>query len=812
MPLKNKPFRSFPVNFSGKLPRRIFYWISRRKYFVGIVCVLLLVYYFSLPKILFSESTSTLLEDRNGLLLGAKIAGDGQWRFPETKEIPVKFRKSILCFEDKQFYSHPGFNPFSLGRSALQNLKAGHIVSGGSTISMQVIRLFRKEERRTILEKIIEIILSTRLELRFRKEEILNLYCSYAPFGGNVVGLEAASWRYFGRAPVDLSWAESATLAVLPNSPSLIRPGKNRELLTTKRNRLLDALFKNKEIDSLSWRVSKLEPIPDKPFLLPSFCPHLLEKAHKLNKGMRTRTSIDARIQNQVNNILISHHKLLSGNQIQNAAALVIDVKTNQVLAYAGNVLSEDSSRNENDVDCIQAQRSTGSVIKPFLFASMIDEGEILSTTLIPDVPSQFGGFFPKNFDEGYDGAVPASRALARSLNVPAVRLLQQHGTEKFHFLLQNLGLKGIKYPADHYGLSIILGGGESSLWEITNVYSSLSRVLNHFYEFSGEYLKDDFNPSEWRLNSISDTKKGSEKSLLSPQPFLLSASSIWLTYEALIEVNRPEIDHSWLSFSSKYKIAWKTGTSFGNRDAWAVGTTPEYAVGVWVGNADGEGRPLLYGISCAAPVMFDIYNILPPSDWFRTPYDELVRIPVCRQSGYRAGPNCEITDSIWIEKSGLNTRACPYHIIVHLDMDGKYRVTSKCEDPRNMVHKSWFVLTPVMEWYYKARNPTYRVLPPFKSGCISEGEAHSMEMIYPRYGSKILIPKEITGNKGKLVMEAIHRNSGATIFWHLDEVYLGSTKQFHQMAVDIPPGIHQLNLIDDLGETISLEFEILEK
>ena len=812
MPLKNSLPASKHSKSAGNFLRRIRHWSYRHKYWIIGGFILIILYYIVLPKSLFRELNSTVLEDRNGLLLGAKIAPDGQWRFPETQTIPEKFKKSLLVFEDRKFYSHPGFNPFSLGRAAIQNFKAGHIVSGGSTISMQVIRLYRKEDKRNILEKIIEIILSTRLELRYRKDEILKLYCSYAPFGGNVVGLEAASWRYFGRAPSELSWAESATMAVLPNSPSLIRPGKNRELLRAKRNRVLDLLYKNKDIDSISWKLSKLELIPEKPYLLPSLCPHLLEKANKMYSGKRIQTSIDYKIQSQVNAELISHHKQLKGNLIQNAAALVIDVKTKRVLAYAGNVIGEDSTLNENDVDCIQAQRSTGSVIKPFLFASMIDDGEILQTTLIPDVPSQFGGFFPKNFDEGYDGAVPASRALARSLNVPAVRLLQQHGTEKFHFLVQNLGLKGIKYPADHYGLSIILGGGESSLWEITNVYASLSCVLNRFYESSGNYSKEDFKPSEWLLNSISDIKAKVQKEALSPEPYLLSASSIWLTYEALIEVNRPEIDHAWNSYSSKYKIAWKTGTSFGNRDAWSIGTTPEYAVGVWVGNADGEGRPLLSGISCAAPVMFDIYNLLPPSDWFHGPYDEMVKIPVCKLSGYRAGPHCEKSDSIWVEKSGLNTKACPYHMVVHLSPDEKYRVTSKCENPDKMVHKSWFVLTPVMEWYYKAKNPSYKVLPPYRSGCLSEGGTHSMEMVYPRYGSKILIPKEITGNKGKLVMEVIHRNTKATIFWHLDDVYLGSTKQFHQMAIDIPPGIHHLNIIDELGEAVNTEFEILEK
>jgi penicillin-binding protein 1C len=791
---------------------KLFVWLIYHKYWILIIIILIIAYSVSLPRNLFSDSSCTVLEDRNGVLLGAKIAADGQWRFPTNKEIPLKLKRSILAFEDKSFYSHPGFNPLALGRAFVQNIKAGRIVSGGSTITMQVIRLSRKAYKRNIIEKLIEIILSTRLELRLKKEEILSLYCSYAPFGGNVVGMEAASWRYFGRAPSELSWAETATMAVLPNSPFLMRPGKNRELLAAKRNRLLDILYKKKDIDSITCQLSKLEPLPDRPFLLPSLCPHLLEKACKMKIGNRIKSSLDYKIQMQVNHILSSQHKILSGNEIQNASALVIDIRSNQVLAYAGNVISEDSLSNQYDVDCIQAKRSTGSILKPLLFASMIDDGEILQSTLVPDVPSQFGGFFPKNYDEGYDGAVPARRALARSLNVPAVRLLQQHGIEKFHFFLQKLGLTSLKYPADHYGLSLILGGGESTLWELTNVYASLSRILSHYYLFNGQYLADDSNFSQWTLEANSGQLKPSASLKFNVQPFILSAASIWLTYEALIEVNRPETENSWSSFSSRYKIAWKTGTSFGNRDAWAIGTTPEYAVGVWVGNADGEGRPLLTGISCAAPILFDIYNILPPSSWFKIPYDELIRVPVCKMSGYRAGPNCDVIDSILIEKSGLNTKPCPYHIIVHLSPDCKCRVSSKCEDPSNMIHKSWFVLPPLMESYFKAKNPSYRLLPPYKQGCIAETGTHSMELIYPRSGSKIYIPKEITGKKGRVVMEAVHRNATSTIFWHLDQIYLGSTINIHQLSIDIPAGDHILNLIDDKGEYIEIEFQVLQK
>ena len=811
MRLRNNVAADFFRPILSFISRKTLPFLNRNRFNLFLFLLLVLLYAFSLPVVLFEHSVSTVLEDRDGRLLGAKIAADGQWRFPSSKTIPPKIEKSLLQFEDHNFYRHPGVDLLSLGRAMLQNIKARHVVSGGSTLSMQVIRLSRKDKNRSLFEKAIEIILATRLELRYTKQEILNLYCTNAPFGGNTVGIEAASWRYFGRQPTELSWAESALLAVLPNAPSLIYPGKNRSLLLAKRNRLLDQLYKAHLMDSLDWRLSLLEPIPDKPFPLQQLAPHLLSRVSAMHSGSRFRTSLDAELQERVNQILDRHYEQLKRNGIFNASALVLEVKTGNVLAYEGNIAGSDSMNHENDVDCIQAARSTGSILKPFLFASMLDDGELIPTSLVADIPTQYGGFFPKNYDEGYDGAVPARRALARSLNVPAVRMLQQHGLEKFHFFLKKLGISSLRFPSEHYGLSLILGGGEASLWEIAGIYAGFSRILRHYNEYDGRYLQDDIRSPSFLLK-IDTSLQAIPTARFADSPPYLNAASIWLTYEALVEVNRPDLEASWQSFGSRYKIAWKTGTSFGNRDAWAVGTTPEYVVGVWVGNADGEGRPLMTGLSSAAPILFDIFSLLPTSGWFGQPYDEMVKIPVCRKSGFRAGINCEEVDSVWVQKTGLQTRACPYHFLVHLSPDKKFRVTSDCEDPDRMVHISWFVLPPAMEWYYKSKNPSYRPLPPYAPGCRHETGLPVMELLYPRAGSKIYIPREITGQKGKLVMEAIHKNPSATVFWHLDDNYLGSTRRFHKMAVNLPAGEHSLTLVDDTGETLSIRFLILDK
>lgn len=778
---------------------------TRKGIIVITIITLLLWFYFCLPSPLFKNQTSTVLEDNNGKLLSARIADDGQWRFPINKHIPEKFIASIIQFEDRGFYKHLGFNPLAFARAIVQNIKAKKTVSGGSTLSMQVIRLSRKGKSRTFFEKFIEIILATRLELSYSKSEILSLYASNAPFGGNVVGMDAASWRYFGRDASTLSWAEAATLAILPNAPSLIYPGKNQERLRKKRDRLLNQLFISKIIDKETCELGKQEPLPGKPHAIPQIAPHLLQRAAKEGRsGQRVVSTIDGHLQERVNEIIENHHKILKANEIHNACAIVLDVNTGNVLAYVGNTDNTGKPEYESDVDVINAPRSTGSILKPFLFASMLNDGELLSTTLIPDIPTQIAGYAPQNYNQTFDGAVPAKRALARSLNIPAVRMLQNYGIEKFNFNLKKIGMTTLGFTPDHYGLSIILGGAEGKLWDIAGMYASMARTLNHFTEYNGKYNKDDFHPP------IYIPQNKNQESNLEDASFL-DAASIYLTFEAMVEVSRPDEDAGWRQYTSATKVAWKTGTSFGYRDGWAVGVTPNYVVGVWVGNADGEGRPGLVGIQTAAPVLFDIFSLLKPGKWFSQPFDEMEKVAICRQSGCRATDICEPVDTSWIQKSGLRSEPCKYHRLIHLDATGKYRVNSNCEDVNNMQHLSWFVLPPSMEWYYKSKNSTYKELPPFRSDCETNGFS-AMEIIYPKQFSKIYVPVELNGTMGKTVFQVAHRQANTIIYWHLDGIYIGSTQNIHQMGLAPDEGIHTLTLVDQEGESIIQRFEIVSK
>lgn len=753
----------------------------------------------------FNPPLSTVVEADDGSLLGARIADDGQWRFPPSDSVPEKFEKALLSFEDSYFYYHPGINPVSVARAFFSNIKAGKIVSGGSTLTMQVSRISRGNKKRTYPEKIFEMLSAVKLEVFRSKNAILNMYVSNAPFGGNTVGLEAASWRYLGIPSGSLSWAEAAALAVLPNAPSLVFPGKNQEILKKRRDNLLHKMYEKHYMDSLTLTLAIDEPLPGEPKTLPSKAPHLTDLFLKRNKGQKITTTIDHEVQEKVTEIINAHQKILANNLIYNSACIIEKVETGEVIAYVGNSFSEDSSDNGSDVDIIQSLRSTGSILKPILYAGMQFSGEILPNTLVPDIPTRFPGFSPKNFDQTWSGAVTAANALSQSLNIPSVRLLQKYSPENFLKLLKETGFTTFNKTADYYGLSLILGGGEASLWELCGVYASLSRVLNRFNK-EQKYDRSDFHPPFLIKNEKiiqSDTGKIGVP---------LSAAAIWLTYEALQKVNRPESESGWQYFSSSRNCAWKTGTSFGFRDAWAIGTTPEYVIAVWAGNADGEGRPGLTGIGSAAPVLFDVLNYLGSEKWFDPPYEEMTTIKVCSSSGYRAGPDCPETTEIWTCVSGLKSESCPFHHIIHLNQEKTLRVTSACVLPQEIINESWFVLPPAMEYFYKQKHPEYKTIPPPAPGCTDDKSISVMEFIYPTRGIKIFIPRDQTGMLTRVIPEVAHRNPSKKIFWHLDNRFIATTRLIHQTEFLAESGPHILTAVDEDGNSIRCSFEITGK
>jgi len=765
---------------------RIFEHINKKRLIGGGAVVLLLAFIFSLPNPLFDVPYSPVLFDREGNLLGAQVASDGQWRFPGTERVNDKFALALIETEDRRFRIHLGVDFFAVVRAAYQNIRGKRIISGGSTITMQTIRLARGARKRTFFEKFIEAYLAVRLEAGNSKNKILALYSANAPFGANVVGLEAAAWRWFGRSSNDISWAEAAVLATLPNSPALIHPGRNRETLKAKRDSLLNKLFKRGFFDEETLALSVAEPLPGEPLPLPRIAPHFLDrlvlevkKTSSLKKSALFITTIDRGIQVRVTDILNRASDRFALNGIFNGACVVLNTQTGEIAAYVGNT----NTLHAPDVDIASSRRSSGSLLKPFLYAAMLDSGDILPSSLVSDIPTRIGSFSPENMSRNYLGVVPADEALARSLNVPAARSLRVYGVERFLQFLRSLGLTTLFRSGNEYGLPLILGGAEVTLFEITKLYAVLGRTAD-------------------------SSSKGTK---------LISSGAAWLTLEALVNAARPGEEAIWREYAGARHIAWKTGTSYGFRDAWAVGVTPEWTVGVWIGNASGEGRPELRSAVTSAPVLFEIFSVLSSLDgnrnaWFSKPTVELLQAEVCASSGFPASVNCANIKYVDIPKDAPAAKPCRFCQTIILDDTLTYRIVLGSGASTAAVQRKWFVLPPAEEWYYRRWNLDYKPLPPYlNSKELSNRGEGVLALFNPEPDSQVYVPRELDNSEGKIVFSAAHRDEKETIYWHLDDIFLGYTQTFHEMEARPQPGLRTLTLVDSAGNTIVRRFTVLD-
>jgi len=781
----------------------------RRLLFGAAIAIMILVFAFSIRGALFDVPYSPVLYDRGGNLLGARVAADGQWRFPGTEKINERFAAALIEAEDRRFKKHLGVDPAAVARAAVQNIRGRRVISGASTLTMQTIRLARGSRRRTFYEKLIEAVLAVRLEIGNSKEKILSLYAANAPFGANVVGLEAAAWRWFGRSSGDLSWAEAAALAVLPNSPALIHPGRNRDLLKSKRDSILIKLNERNYFDDETLVLSIAELLPGEPLPLPRLAPHLLDRlvmeaggVAALKNSPAFTTTIERDIQERAAAILNRASVRFAENGIMNGACIVIDTRTGETAAYVGNT----NTPNAGDVDIVTSRRSSGSLLKPFLYAAMLDAGDIFPSSLVSDIPTRVGSFSPENITRTYLGVVPANEALARSLNVPAARSLRIFGVDRFARLLRSLGLTTLFRQGDDYGLPLVLGGAEVTLWEITGLYAGLGRAANA--------NPDDEAGNIFFLPSVlvDENNRAARQSAGA----LISTGAAWLTLEALLRGTRPGEEAIWQEYAGARNIAWKTGTSYGFRDAWAIGVTPEWTVGVWIGNASGEGRAELRSAVTAAPVLFEIFSALESrggnrATWFYKPAANLRQAETCASSGFPAGANCAgitITD---IPANAPGLRACPYCRTVTLNENLDRRITLEPGASIAAMQRKWFVLPPAEEWYFRRWNLDYKTLPPLQTSDEQTSQAETVFALFnPEPDGQIYVPRELDGSEGRIVFSAAHRDEAETIFWHLDGNYLGSTRSFHEMEARPEPGRRLLTLVDSGGNTITRRFTVL--
>lgn len=780
------------------ISRPKFKWRRRYTVALAITASSLLALHLWVPRPLFKDPTSTVVIDNEGRLIGARISADQQWRFPESDQVAPKFARCIVAYEDRRFRYHLGVDPIALCRAFAHNARRQHTTEGGSTLTMQLARMARGHQSRTLTQKIIEAAWAFDIELTYSKDQILSLYASHAPFGGNTVGIDAASWRYFGRNAADLSWAESAMLAVLPNSPSLIHLNRNREALKAKRDALLRQLLADGTLSQQEYQLSVDEPLPASPLPIPNHAPHLLANIARQHDGLITHTTIDLRLQMLMQDLVDRYSSRYKANYISDLALIVADVTTGHVLAYVGN---SSQSSGTSQVDNVISERSTGSLLKPILYAALMSSGDIAPQMIFADTPLNLNGFTPMNYSKSYSGVVHADEAVTRSLNVPLVRMLSHYGTGRFLNLLRSLGMTTLHHDESHYGASLILGGAEGSLWDMTGLYASLSRTLLRYGHSGGHYDRNDIHPLTLTALPPAPIQE------VADAPYL-SASSIWQAYEAMSALHRPEEEVDWQNFSSMKRVAWKTGTSWGARDAWAIGTTPRYVVGVWVGNSTGEGRAGLTGVGYAGPVMFDAFTLLDDAPWFDTPEADMATVDVCRNSGHLASALCPDRERRLVPRQSLTSPPCHYCRIVHLSADGAWQVNSSGEAVSRIRHEARFVLPPVQEYYYAGHTTSYQPLPPIRPDCQIEARDH-FSIITPEHGSTVVLPRSFGGKQEMIVLKAACHDSEGTLFWHIDDCYVGQTHSIHELAVSPAIGQHVLSVVDGHGNRKAIIFTV---
>ncbi len=742
-----------------------------------------------LPDPLFEQDYSVVVLDRRGEILRIFLNKKQMWQLPpdSSHSIPRKLKQAVLFFEDRYFYSHPGVNPVSLLRALKQNIAGGKVVSGASTITMQTARLMQPKAR-TYANKLLEILQALKMELRYSKDEILELYLNHAPYGGNIVGYRAASLRYFRKIPEALSWAEAATLAVLPNAPGLIAPLTDPDRLKQKRDRLLRRLREAGLLSDESCRLAVLEPVPRRGYSTGLLAPHLTRRLHlQYPEQAVIRTTIDAELQRTAEQIVSEYSRQLQSLGIRHAAVLIVENDGGKVRAYVGSPDFFDR-KHAGQVDGVRAPRSSGSILKPFLYALAMDEGLILPKTQIRDVPSYFGAFSPSNADRKYRGVISARDALIYSLNVPAVRLLNAYGLQPFYYFLEEAGIHTLFRKADGYGLPLIIGGAEVTLWDMAAMYRGLAA--------GGRFVP---------ITVLKDVQAAT-----APPRRLISPGAAYLTLNILNEVKRPGSEYYWRQYNDGWPLSWKTGTSYGQRDAWAVGVSPQWTVAVWAGNFSGQGNANLSGSATAGPLLFDLFRILPKNPAkasFAKPQEGLKRIEICAQTGFKAGPECP--DKMWAEAPlhQKPLKLCPYHKRIFVSNNEEEQVCSLCWDESRHHSVVRLVYPPDVNQYIRQNGGIVDVVPPHRVSCPALADAAPLKIVYPQKNAALWIPRDFNGRLQQVALRAAHQQGDQRVFWYLDNRYLGSSREKHALAVTLAKGWHKLKIIDESGYSDQVRF-----
>lgn len=664
------------------------------------LCMLVALIFFFVVDIIFPVETeisySQLVYDAKGDLAHAYLSSDDKWRMNiSLDEISPVLVKTIVYKEDRWFNYHPGVNVFSVLRAVWQNIRRGERVSGASTITMQVVRMLEPRNR-THFNKLIEMFRAFQLELHCSKTEILQLYLNLLPYGGNIEGVKAASFLYFGQPPQALSPAQIVTLVVIPNNPNYLRIASGNNRIIAERNKWIRQLTDSKIFTPEESADALIEPLQferyDAPRRIPHFARYLSKKSSYAN---RIQTFINPELQANVENIVSTEINRYRNLGITNCAVIVINNTTHKLESWVGSA-GFNEAMFQGQVDGVVSLRSPGSALKPFLFAQAIDEGLITPHTIVSDIPANFGGFRPQNYDETFRGLLPAGEALALSLNIPSVDLLNKISVPRFTDKLSKGGLKWIGANRKKLGLSVVLGGCGVTLLELTQFYTTFAN--------KGLLYPVRMDASDMEQNP--DT--------------LFSEASSWMITEILTGLKRPDLPTNFENSMNMPKIAWKTGTSYGRRDAWSIGYNPDYTVGVWVGNFDGKGIPELAGSDFAAPILFKVFNYLiqhKTSSWYKMPQSVDFRI-VCSESGLPPSHFCSNLSTDYYIPGISPNKKCTHLVEVHTDPDETVSYCRSCLPETGYKTDYYPNLPAEVITYFQEKNIPYRKIPAHNPSC----------------------------------------------------------------------------------------------
>ncbi|WP_314354783.1 peptidoglycan glycosyltransferase PbpC [Pseudomonas rhodesiae] len=721
---------------------------------------------------------------------------DGVWRYPvQTSEVSPYYLDALLTYEDRWFYQHPGVNPLALVRATWQNLAGERVVSGGSTLSMQVARLLDPHSR-TLHGKLRQLWRTAQLEWHLSKAEILNLYLNRAPFGGTLQGVAAASWAYLGKSPAQLTHAEAALLAVLPQAPSRLRPDRHPQRAQQARDKVLRRLA-----EFQVWPQTAVDEALEEPLLLaprqePSLAPLLARRLNRPDSPPLIRTTLDASLQRRLEDLLLGWRARLPEHT--SAAILVVEEETMAVRAYLGSVDINDA-RRFGHVDMVSALRSPGSTLKPFLYGMALDDGLIHSESLLQDVPRRYGDYRPGNFSMGFTGAVPASTALSSSLNLPAVQLLEAYGPKRFAAQMR-IGGVPLALPAlAEPNLALILGGAGSRLEDLVSGYSAFAR--------DGKSATLRFQPD--------DTLR--ERPLLSP-------GAAWIVRRILSGQARPDRDPR-AELVQRPVLAWKTGTSYGFRDAWAIGVGPRYLIGIWIGRPDGTPVPGQFGLASAAPLMLQVHDVLTNRDSQRGISAPVKVVPanvgvaaICWPLGQpmsRADPNCRRQRFAWTldNTTPPTLQALDQPLSVGL-MENVWvnakglRVDAHCPGAQARNIALW--PAPLEPWLPRAERREARI-PAADPDCPPPALAASspLSIVGVREGDQLRLPAD---SQQALQLKLSALGGSGRRWWFLNGAPLGDSANQDSISASFERlGRYQLSVLDEAGQTARLEFSVVD-